>query len=527
VTISCAAGFKARNIISDKVKMRSGPVNSGLAPKQWRRVIFFRSARMGKITKILSGNFFHGFHPDEILVIAQEGVSHDELKCVFGYCEVFYVKAGIFSFSKISFKLLKKIISFKADAFVIPYNGSDQKGYALIEFLGLLSRSHNIVGIDENNHLTCISLKDVLQTENIKRAIDRFFEFILPFMHKFPWIFVRLFPKRMYPKHPLVALNVRCNFGCFFCCTPSAPDPGQEMKFENLYKLKNVFKYAETVNISGYAEVFLYPRLEEALRYIFSQNPNDNLIQITTNGSALTARFARLLRDHLRSMVISLNAANPESYKAYMNYDMGKTLARVREFLSAIGEENHRKFELHFVTHKGNLGELDDFVRLAASLGVTTVVFHHLQVRLEDHAHLSLMHVKEKYNAAVDQATLVGNEAGVTIRARKFFSEKEELFNPDNCRSPFNEVRIGHDGRIRACCYFGAYSIGNAFDTSFEDVWFGEAYRKLRKKRYLEVCQRCVPFRPFDDYRVHFHSLFKETEPFKSMENGLKVRQLQ
>jgi MoaA/NifB/PqqE/SkfB family radical SAM enzyme len=106
---------------------------------------------------------------------------------------------------------------------------------------------------------------------------------------------------------------------------------------------------------------------------------------------------------------------------------------------------------------------------------------------------------------------------------RQFFSEKKRSVN--ECLSPFNECLIEVTGDAFPCCFCGSYCIGNVYKSTFEDVWFSEAYRKLRKKRYLQSCQDCMAFLPLDEYSAHFTSKFKETTAFKEIEQEFKIRQ--
>jgi MoaA/NifB/PqqE/SkfB family radical SAM enzyme len=223
------------------------------------------------------------------------------------------------------------------------------------------------------------------------------------------------------------------------------------------------------------------------------------------------------LSGHLKSLIISLNAATVETYNREMKYgNFEETLSSIRAFLSGLEESKRRKVQLHFVAHTENFREIPEFVALAKALGISNVSIGQYLVSIAAHSKYTLLHVKDEYNAVVDQAKDLGDKLGVQLFAPRFYSERG--LNSQDCQSPFKECFIEVNGDIRPCCFCGNYRMGNAYETNFETVWFGEAYHKLRKKRYLLACNTCMPFIPFDNYKAHFTAYFKETPEFEKIE---------
>jgi len=149
---------------------------------------------------------------------------------------------------------------------------------------------------------------------------------------------------------------------------------------------------------------------------------------------------------------------------------------------------------------------------LASELGISRVSVGNYLVGTAEHSQYSLLNAKEGYNVLLDQARDSGALMGVEVHGRRFFSEAGR--STKACMSPFQECFIGVDGDVGPCCFCGEYRMGNAYESSFEDVWFSEAYHKLRKTRYLTACQSCTPFLSFDDYRAHFTAYLKDSDEF-------------
>lgn len=52
------------------------------------------------------------------------------------------------------------------------------------------------------------------------------------------------------------------------------------------------------------------------------------------------------------------------------------------------------------------------------------------------------------------------------------------------CKRPWDNVLIGIDGKVRFCCHAsnGRKSVlGNLNDSSFEEIWNGQAARRIRR----------------------------------------------
>jgi len=482
--------------------------------KSWKRVIIFRSSRMSDIARKLGKSALQYLTADKIVVVAQQGVSKSDCKSVFGECDLVYLPSGKFSLTRVSYGLLKKLRSYKADAIIIPYNNPSAQGYRQMELLALMSRAGQVIGVDSDNRLIRVSLKRFGALAK-GAAID----WALPYMHLYPSLFRNFFPAHLYPHILAIDPTLTCNLRCVFCLKEDFN--GEHLNVENLRKLKNAIKYAHVISFGGWGEPMLYPKLAEALEYIYTLNPKDDLIQIITNGTALTRKKAALLKGHLGRLIISLNASSPESYKQYMEYDFEKTLSRIREFMAELDEGDRRKIRLHFVAHSKNYTEIPDFVRLAKNLGVSTVEFNQFQMSSKDHLHFSLVNVREQYNEVIDEAQKLGIELDVDVSGRKFFEE-----NPPgvkNCQTPIYEAFVSINGDLLPCCYAGSETMGNAYKSGFEAVWFGKKYRRLRRERYFDACKKgCVPFLAFDDFRSHFVGVFKETEEYTEISQKME-----
>ncbi len=319
-----------------------------------------------------------------------------------------------------------------------------------------------------------------------------------PFMYKKP-------SRLGYPKNLSITLTTHCNIRCVICELRKG-FKASHMDFENIFKLENPIRYANTIDLTGWGEAILYPKYKEVIEYIYSINSNRKLIAQTTNGCVLH-KYMPMLKGRLKRLVISLNAATPETYNREMRGgDFTKTIANVKSSLSELTDEDRKVTKLHFVVHVNNYKEMPLFVELAKSLNVTQVSFGQYMTSGPETQQNTLLNIKEEYNDTVKKAEEVSKKYGVEVFYRRF-GEKLGL-STKNCMFPYGWCYIGANGDISPCCYLGDHFIGNVFEDNFESVWFGGQMQKLRRSRYLPQCDFCAAFHSFDNPETHCTSRY-------------------
>jgi MoaA/NifB/PqqE/SkfB family radical SAM enzyme len=302
-------------------------------------------------------------------------------------------------------------------------------------------------------------------------------------------------PKHAYPYTLQIHLDPVCNMKCFFCAYEGRQDKPIGFDINNLGKIKRAIQRAKYIALSSWGDPLCSPHLEDVLERIYSWNNTDHLVAIVTNGTRLTPRIAGLLSGHLADLTISLDASNHNTY----NRDKAggcweKTMLVLRSFMEALPESNHYKVNLHFVAHGGNLYEIPEMIGVAKNLGIKRVSIDHFTVNTLDNMPLSLINVKNDYNGMVGLAYAIGQRLDVAVNARQFGIEKRQR----TCLFPWMMCDVWADGRVAPCCCNGTFFLGNAYETSFEDVWFGKTYQAFRKNGSPQ-CDTCPMILPFDD----------------------------
>lgn len=307
-----------------------------------------------------------------------------------------------------------------------------------------------------------------------------------------------------YPHFLSLCLTTRCNLSCFICRRENFK--GTDVAFDDFVKLADAIRHAYVIDVTGWGEATTYPFFFEVVEFIIERNPKA-MIRLTTNGTRLTPKIAHALSGHIDRIIISLNAAREETYYAQVSYgrvtnhSFEKTLDAIRGFMADLHTNDRERLTLHFVAHTGNFREIPEFVRMAANLGITVVSVGNYMVSIPDHAKYVLLHVRDEYDRIIEQALREAETKGISLYARTF-SEPPPLPS-SRCFEPFSSCYVTIGGDVSPCCFAGDHSMGNVFSESFESVWFGNAYKALRRHRHLPQCRTCMVHIPFENLASH------------------------
>jgi len=289
------------------------------------------------------------------------------------------------------------------------------------------------------------------------------------------------------PQTLAVALTERCNNDCFFCTKATAPAP--DLPFEVLESLAPFIRGARRVHLTGRGEPLLHPRIDDVLELIARHNDR-GCVSIATNGFLLHEDRSRRLAGNLHHLVLSLNAATRETYERDMGHgDWERVLSNVGLARRHIPGE---KMVFRFVAHRDNIREFPALVRLAHRFGVTRAALTLMIVTRPGNLGRSLWFEKALANDLVEEAREVGRELGVQVEAPAFAPLTAPRAPRLPCRSPYDEVLVGPEGKVRACRFSGSQQMGSVHDAGgLEAVWNGPRYQALRHERFFPECRTC------------------------------------
>jgi len=239
--------------------------------------------------------------------------------------------------------------------------------------------------------------------------------------------------------------------------------------------------------------------LPEMIRYLKARGV---YTLFNTNGTLLTPRKQReLIETGLDELRVSLDAADAKTFLAVRGKNFFDRIVRNISGFTKLQRELGAEKPLVSMWLTGmqeTIGQLPDFVRLAAEIGVREV---HLQRLVFDDAGFGLARAesalfaraREAEEAAVAQAQAIAAALGVRLNASggaepglslKAGAEEKPWAS---CRRPWSLMYFTAHGRALPCCIapFSArgyenYTLGDATQQSLKEIWNSPAYRHFR-----------------------------------------------
>src|SRR5437588_1516754 len=172
----------------------------------------------------------------------------------------------------------------------------------------------------------------------------------------------------------------RCNLLCTTCPrTYEELEPPADMSWELFTSIVDQIPNLQRAVLHGVGEPMLVKNLPKMVRYLKERGV---YVLFNTNGTVLNERNGRaLIAAELDELRVSLDAATPASYLKIRGKDYFKRILRnLKAFRDLQEREGHRhpKVSAWLTGLRDTMGELPEFVRLAAEMGIREVYLQRL-----------------------------------------------------------------------------------------------------------------------------------------------------
>lgn len=274
----------------------------------------------------------------------------------------------------------------------------------------------------------------------------------------------------------------------------------------------------------------------------------DVKLEVVTNGMLMTDAWTKRLSSTLSSMTISFDGATKGTFERIREGgDYERVLGAVRDLVAAIPDDaNAPRLGFNCTLMRSNAGELGDLVDLAADLGLDFVTVAHVFPVTEDSKKDSLAHDLELARRSLATAGSRARDRGIHLRVNALdqvtaatarSGAERELATLDGavldelevnaastpapgypdapappvasstpaddtvwvCEFLWHKTYVVHDGTVRPCCVPGTPTMGTIGRQSFEEIWNGDAYRRMRQRLVMQdpepICRGCVHVR--------------------------------
>ena len=293
---------------------------------------------------------------------------------------------------------------------------------------------------------------------------------------------------------------------------------------------RELFPRAHDVVLSSGAEPLLSPELPRAIELCREYEVPS--FHFSTNGMALTRRVVeRLVDARMPLLTLSVDGGTKQTFESIRSPMTWELLLEKFDLIAAVKRQRASKLPVLTVTSvlmRRTIRELPALIRLMHEKGVERMNFVHMNVigglGVE---HESLVHEPELCNDVLQESQAVCRELGMDacfpipfsvgahypagggrpqpIPHHEFMNHKNREFMlavPDkdhhsrSCYFPWYYIHVNPDGTVFPCgAWFELVPFGNLRTQSFEQIWTGDQYRRLRREHSAgplrPVCSKC------------------------------------
>ncbi len=326
------------------------------------------------------------------------------------------------------------------------------------------------------------------------------------------------FDKRLnLPRHLYLEVTNRCNLRCKACILYRGSwESPRDLTFDELVRITDQLPDLKRIALHGIGEPLLNEVLPAMIRHLKNR---DAFVFFNSNGILLEQKQQDELMDAgLDELRISLDAASPQTYRAMRSSDgFDRIVDNLRSFVERKQRHaaSHPKLLLWYLGTRENIDQLPEFVRLAATIGVSQVYLQRL-VYLQDDAGYGLAtsektlvasdgNIRQLIKQGQDLAKQLGIEFNASGLATPLESVKTDVKNPcswKGCFRPTTLMYITANGNVLPCCIspfstadYDSITLGNVFEAPLKEIWRGSKYRAFRKSHQTAMppksCRGC------------------------------------
>lgn len=286
-------------------------------------------------------------------------------------------------------------------------------------------------------------------------------------------------PYPPFPKEVLLDLTSDCNCQCFFCGNQKK-DKAAYMDKELAFRLMKEAKENGATDIALYVtgEPFLHRDLAE-ITYTGKKIGIDYIF-ISTNGSLAAPERAKPVLDAgMDSIKFSINAGTRESYLRVHGRDyFEKVISNVKWF-AEYRQKSGLRYRIYVSMVKSSRAK-NEWVVLENTLS----------------EYIDEFDARECSNQGGNM--LENNDTESISKENLLGSLKEHQFC-GRCPDIFSRMSVTPEGFVTACVvdYKKYLIVGDANESSLDQIWCGDAYVYLRKKHIADelkglICHNCL-----------------------------------
>jgi radical SAM protein with 4Fe4S-binding SPASM domain len=315
------------------------------------------------------------------------------------------------------------------------------------------------------------------------------------------------------PRNLYLEVTNRCNLKCKACILYKGSwEPPRDITLDELIRITDQLPELEGIALHGIGEPLLNQDLPAMIRHLKNRGVS---VQFNSNGILLDeSRQSELIAAGLDELRISLDAASPQGYKTMRNSNQfDRIVKNLRSFVDRIRHHplSRLKLSLWYLGTRENIAELPDFIRLAASIGVSEVYLQRLVYFQDDGGYgvatpeKTLMDSNGKSRELVNQSQALAKQFDIQFSAsgmakphKSVRTDPSDRSSWRKCLRPKTLMYITANGNVLPCCIspfstsdYSSIVLGNVFESGLEKIWLGSRYQNFRETHRTDTPPKC------------------------------------
>lgn len=307
-----------------------------------------------------------------------------------------------------------------------------------------------------------------------------------------------------YPDYVEFEPTTRCNLKCIMCEHTYWKEPGKDMTFEQFKHIVDQFPRLKWISPTGIGESFLN---KDFVKMLWTVKSRGTYLDMFDSFVFIDREIAEeLVNMKCDRIIASIDGATKETYeKIRPGANFGKVINNLHNLIR-IKKERKSFFpqvDIHYIISRYNLEEAPKFVELIHSFGKGAI------------RELRFTRVLHSYNEIKNFYTEVPREIIYEVERKSEELNINMVWGSDvpHSKPPTTHCAAWHipfifvTGHVIPCCaenekndreFQKKYSMGNIFEQSFKEIWYGEKYTKFRRELFSGKipiqCQTCPVF---------------------------------
>lgn len=287
---------------------------------------------------------------------------------------------------------------------------------------------------------------------------------------------------------PLVYIELthRCNCSCPMCYRQSVDpallnNPQYDMSIELYERLaKELYPAAKLVDLRGFGETTIYPEFRTILEYNRKSFP-DTTYKLISNGKHLPDDMMQQMLALDLCLYISFDAAEKALFEYLRKGNRFEAVVDHIKTWNACSKKDN-KIRLLTTVHNYNVDQLAEIAQFAVESDCQLLSLCEIDAPPDTTWVADYHETLEAISNSIEICAAAGVDVVFPSRYRQDISldANWKVVEIRFCSAPWNSVLVKSNGDIYSCSHRFC-SMGNICKQSFDEIWNGERFQKLRE----------------------------------------------